>query len=175
MTSKLGADFPPAIDNIPYRPCVGIMLLNREGLVWIGKRDDGNGASEYQFSWQMPQGGIDLKEDPREAALRELYEETSIRNVTVLAEAPGWLSYDYPEDVMKTSRKGKYRGQAQKWFAFRFEGHEDEINVLAPPDGHKAEFGAWRWERAENLPELIVPFKRPVYSAVVAAFHHLTA
>ncbi|MTI43790.1 putative (di)nucleoside polyphosphate hydrolase [Roseibium hamelinense] len=175
MDFEFGSDFPPAIDGLPYRPCVGIMLLNKDGLVWIGKRDDGNGASEYEYAWQMPQGGIDKGEDPAKAALRELYEETSIKSVSVLAEAPGWLAYDYPPDVVRKSRKGKYRGQAQKWFACRFAGSENEINIVSPPDGHDAEFGAWRWEKAENLPSLIVPFKRPVYQSVVAAFSHLTA
>lgn len=173
--SNLGPDFPPARDGLPYRPCVGVMLLNGEGKVWVGKRDDGGGHANYDYAWQMPQGGIDKGEDPKEAAVRELYEETSIRSVSVLAEAPEWFAYDYPSDVVARSRKGKYRGQAQRWFALRFEGPESEIDVLNPPDGHSVEFSAWRWEKAERVPELIVPFKRQVYHRVVDAFSHLTA
>lgn len=168
--------FPPAKDGLPYRPCVGILVLNKEGLVWIGKRDDGNGSSDYEYAWQMPQGGVDPQEDPRKAALRELYEETSIKSVSVVGETTNWLSYDYPPEVVAASRRAqKYRGQAQKWYAVRFDGDDSEINVLTPPDGHKAEFGSWKWERAERLPDLIVPFKRGVYEQVVAEFSHLTA
>ena len=174
-TSLLGPDFPMERSGLPYRPCVGIMLFNSEGKVWIGKRDDGNGSSEYDFAWQMPQGGIDKGEAPREAALRELYEETSIRSVTIIEEAPRWFTYDYPDSVKKQTRKGKYRGQAQRWFALRFDGSESEIDVQNPPDGHDVEFSDWRWEDAAHLPDLIVPFKREVYQSVVDAFSHLTA
>ncbi|MFD1695632.1 RNA pyrophosphohydrolase [Roseibium aestuarii] len=167
--------FPAPKEGRPYRPCVGIMVLNAQGLVWAGKRDDGAGASDYEYAWQMPQGGIDPSEDPRLAAFRELYEETSMRSVSYLAETDSWLTYDYPPEIVADTRKGKYCGQAQKWYALRFEGDEDEVNILQPPEGHKAEFCAWRWERAENLPGLIVPFKRDVYRQVVEAFAHLTA
>lgn len=173
--THLGADFPAARDGLPYRPCVGIMLLNASGQVWTGKRDDGDGGSEHDFAWQLPQGGIDSGETPRAAAFRELYEETSVRSVSLIEEASGWFTYDYPRDVMARSRKGKHRGQAQRWFAMRFEGDESEINILMPPDGHSAEFSDWRWEEATRLPDLIVPFKRQVYTRVVAAFSHLTA
>ncbi len=173
--SPLGPDFPPARNGLPYRPCVGIMLLNAQGKVWIGKRDDGDGKSEYEYAWQMPQGGIDKGETPRAAALRELYEETSIRTVSILAEAPVWFTYDYPQDVQQNTRKGKYGGQAQRWFALRFEGSEDEIDVRNLPDGHDMEFCDWRWEDAARLPDLIVPFKRQVYQGVVDAFSGLTA
>lgn len=165
-------DFPPA----RYRPCVGIMLINPAGLVWVGKRH--KGGPEHQdatHSWQMPQGGIDRGEAPIDAARRELYEETSVSSVSLLAEAPRWYAYDLPEPVARKSWKGRYQGQAQRWFAFRFEGEESEINVLNPPEGNKPEFSQWRWERAENLPELIIPFKRQVYEDVVAAFDALTA
>lgn len=173
--THLGADFPATRDDLPYRPCVGIMLLNTSGRVWTGKRDDGNGNSDYDFRWQLPQGGIDWGETPREAAFRELYEETSVRSVSLIEEAPDWFTYDYPPDVMARSRKGKHRGQAQRWFAMRFEGDESEINILTPPDGHSAEFCDWRWEEARHLSNLIVPFKRQVYTQVVATFSHLTA
>ncbi|MEJ8476506.1 RNA pyrophosphohydrolase [Roseibium algae] len=167
--------FPTVENGLPYRPCVGIMVLNDQGKVWVGKRDDGQGASHYEYSWQMPQGGIDAKEDPQKAALRELYEETSIRSATVIAETDGWLTYDYPAEILANSRRKKYGGQAQKWYAVRFEGKESEIDVLSPPDGHKPEFCEWAWTAADKLPSLIVPFKRDVYQRVVAAFSHLTA
>lgn len=159
-----------------YRPCVGIMLINPNGLVWIGRRHKGGPEhADARHSWQMPQGGIDPGEDPLAAARRELYEETSVRSVTPLAETPGWLTYDLPGGVARRSWRGRYDGQAQKWFAFRFDGGEDEIDVLAPPDGHKPEFSEWRWERAARLPDLIIPFKRQVYQSVTDAFAHLTA
>ncbi|WP_338110040.1 RNA pyrophosphohydrolase [Roseibium polysiphoniae] len=167
--------FPVVSDGLPYRPCVGIMVLNEAGKVWVGKRDDGKGASEYEFAWQMPQGGIDTSEDPKVAALRELYEETSIHSVSVVGETADWLTYDYPAEVIAVSRRKKYRGQAQKWYAVRFTGPVDEINVLSPPDGHKPEFCEWKWVDAQTLPGLIVPFKRGVYEVVVSAFSHLTA
>lgn len=171
----LDPEFPAPKQGLPYRRCVGVMLINRDGLVWIGSRDDGGSSSNYEYCWQMPQGGIDKGEAPERAARRELYEETSVASVTFLEEVPQWLAYDYPEEVVRASRKGKHRGQAQRWLAYRFDGSDDEIDILTPPDGHKAEFSAWRWERADRLPELIVPFKRPVYQSVVAAFSHLTA
>jgi putative (di)nucleoside polyphosphate hydrolase len=172
---ELGPGFPVPSEGLPYRPCVGIMLINKDGKVWIGSRDDGAQSSQYEYAWQMPQGGIDKGETPESAARRELYEETSIRSVTLLEEAPEWFAYDYPEEIIRATRKGKYRGQAQRWVAYRFDGPEDEINILTPPDGHSAEFNSWRWEDAARLPQLIVPFKRPVYERVVAAFSHLTA
>ncbi|MFB2551441.1 RNA pyrophosphohydrolase [Ensifer soli] len=162
-------------EDLPYRPCVGVMVLNAEGLVWAGRRiPDGN--SEYDGSpqlWQMPQGGIDRGEDPRAAAYRELYEETGMRSVTLIAEAPGWINYDLPEPMIGIGLKGKYRGQTQRWFAFRFEGDESEIAINPPPGGHEAEFDAWEWKPMADLPGLIVPFKRKVYDEVVAAFAHL--
>lgn len=159
---------------LPYRRCVGILLLNREGLAWIGKRNPKNEAAS-KYAWQMPQGGIDANEDPLIAARRELYEETSIRSATLLGEAPDWLFYDFPPEILARSRRGKYRGQIQKWFAFRFDGPESEIDILNPPDGHAAEFCDWRWEQASRLPELVIPFKRGVYEQVLKIFSHLTA
>jgi putative (di)nucleoside polyphosphate hydrolase len=154
-----------------YRPCVGVMLLNREGLVFIGRRKNKRLVEHVAegHEWQMPQGGIDPGEDPLTACLRELREETNVRSATVLDEAPDWYAYDLPNDIAQKSWRGRYGGQRQKWFALRFEGHESEIDISAP-DGHKAEFDAWRWERMERLPELIIPFKRPVYEKVVADF-----
>ncbi|WP_417688277.1 RNA pyrophosphohydrolase [Roseibium sp.] len=173
---SIAPDFPAPGEGLPYRPCVGIMVVNRDGLVWIGKRDDGNGAADYEYVWQMPQGGIDPGENIHAAALRELYEETSIASVSMIGETAGWLTYDYPPEVVAASRRAqKYRGQAQKWIVVRFEGDESEINILTPPDGHKPEFSEWKWERAERLPALIVPFKRGVYEQVLAEFGDLTA
>ncbi len=162
-------------EDLPYRPCVGVMVLNRDGLVWAGRRIPEEN-SEYDGSpqlWQMPQGGIDKGEEPLEAAWRELYEETGIKTASLLAEAPEWINYDLPSQLIGIGLKGKYRGQTQRWFAFRFEGSEDEIAINPPPGGHTAEFDAWEWKHMEELPGLIVPFKRDVYLKVVAAFRHL--
>jgi putative (di)nucleoside polyphosphate hydrolase len=160
------------IEDLPYRPCVGVALFNREGLVWIGRRADENAEGEGKGHWwQMPQGGLDEGEDPYRAALRELYEETSVKNVSLIREAKGWFTYDLPPDLVATSWNGRYRGQKQKWFALRFEGEDSEIDVLHPGGGgHDPEFSAWRWERLERLPALIVPFKRKVYEEVVRSF-----
>ncbi len=121
----------------------------------------------------MPQGGIDKGEDPLGAARRELWEETGMRTVGLLAEMPGWVNYDLPRELVGIAFKGRYRGQTQKWFAFRFEGDESEIAINPPPGGHAPEFDAWEWKPMDELPELIVPFKRGVYEQVVAAFRHL--
>jgi putative (di)nucleoside polyphosphate hydrolase len=154
----------------PYRPCVGMMLINREGLVFIGRRLGGPEHVDAVHSWQMPQGGLDEGEDPYEAALRELREETSVHSVALLAEAKDWYAYDLPSNVGRKAWKGRYRGQKQKWFALRFLGSDSEINVLHPPGGHKPEFVEWRWEKMERLPALIIPFKRKVYEQVVKEF-----
>ena len=155
-----------------YRPCVGIMLLNKDGLVFIGQRKakrlpDGMASGHL---WQMPQGGIDPGEPPYDAAVRELSEETNVTSVSLIAEAPDWYTYDLPVDTTKKAWRGRYQGQRQKWFALRFEGDDSEINVLSPAGGVKPEFDTWRWERMENLAGLIIPFKRPVYENVVRAF-----
>jgi putative (di)nucleoside polyphosphate hydrolase len=165
------------IEELPYRACVGIALFNRDGLVWIGSRSDEQAEGEGKGTWwQMPQGGLDDGEDPYKAALRELYEETSVREARLVAEAPGWLTYDLPRDIVPTSWGGRYRGQKQKWFALRFEGEDADIDVLHPGGGRfKAEFRAWRWEKLDRLPALIVPFKRPVYEEVAAAFRNIAA
>ncbi len=166
------------MDVLSYRPCVGVMLINARGLVFVGRRKSRRGPDVHplEHEWQMPQGGIDEGESPYRAALRELREETSVRSVSFLAEAPDWLSYDLPGDLTKKTWKGRFRGQTQKWFALKFTGVESEIDIATPDGGrHKAEFDAWRWEKAERLPELIVPFKREVYRAVCAQFAHLTA
>jgi putative (di)nucleoside polyphosphate hydrolase len=165
--------------DLPYRACVGITLISRAGLVFIGRRRADAGPEHVADgrAWQMPQGGIDEGEDPEAAALRELYEETNVAagSVVRLGETPGWLSYDLPPAVLKQAWKGRYRGQTQKWFAFGFLGSDDEIDVATPGNGaFKSEFDAWRWEPIAGLPDLIVPFKRPVYEGVVDAFSGLT-
>jgi putative (di)nucleoside polyphosphate hydrolase len=167
---------PVRAEDLPYRPCVGIMVLNRQGLVWAGKRTP-VGNSEYDGSpqlWQMPQGGIDKGEDPEKAAYRELYEETGMETVELLARSKSWINYDLPAELMGIGLKGNYRGQTQAWFAFRFMGDESEIQIAPPPGGHLQEFDEWAWKPMEDLPGLIVPFKRAVYDQVVAEFRHLS-
>jgi putative (di)nucleoside polyphosphate hydrolase len=165
---------PQSRKDLPYRSCVGVMLLNKEGLVFIGRRHSDSDNVPDGYAWQMPQGGIDPGEDPYQAALRELYEETSVRSVSLLAEAPEWYAYDLPTMVAGRAWRGRYRGQNQKWFAFRFEGDDSEINIRQPGGGHhRPEFDEWRWEEMHRLPELIIPFKRSVYENVVKAFGSL--
>jgi putative (di)nucleoside polyphosphate hydrolase len=158
---------------LPYRPCAGLMVLNREGRVFIGRRSEGPEHIDDTHVWQMPQGGIDPDEDPWKAALRELHEETNIRSVERLGEIKEWLCYDIPPEIIGQAWGGKYRGQKQKWYALRFTGNEREIDIHDPAGGHKPEFIDWRWEPMDNLPELVVPFKRKVYEQIVAAFKHL--
>lgn len=142
-----------------YRRGVGTVLFNREGLVFAARRADAPDA------WQMPQGGIDAGEAPHAAALRELAEETGTGKAEIVAETAGWLSYDLPPALAATIWKGAYRGQAQKWFALRFLGTDADIDLDA--DEHP-EFVEWRWLPLADLPRLIIPFKRPLYDAVVA-------
>lgn len=149
-----------------YRRCVGIALFSSTGRVFLGKRASRGVVPSY--SWQMPQGGIDRGEAPIEAARRELHEETSVASVELLGEVAGWLHYDLPRDV--ASWRGRFKGQAQRWFAFRFLGDEGEINVTEPPDGHSVEFSRWKWETLQDVPGIVVPFKRAVYEHVVDAF-----
>ena len=160
----------PPFETLPYRPCVGVVVFNRTGRVFIGKRRDGPEHVDATHSWQMPQGGVDPGEAPWPAALRELYEETNIKSVELLGEVKGWLRYDIPKEIGSKAWRGKYRGQKQKWYALRFTGKDSEIDIANPAGGHDPEFIDWRWEPMQNVPELIVPFKRKVYERVVAEF-----
>jgi putative (di)nucleoside polyphosphate hydrolase len=163
------------LEEMPYRQCVGIMVLNAENHVWAGHRisPEGGELSLSDQRWQMPQGGIDKGEEPLAAARRELWEETGMTSVSLIAQAPGWINYDLPAALIGSALKGRYRGQRMAWFAFRFEGDESEINIHEPPEGAPVEFDAWQWVEMNRLPDLVVPFKRQVYDDVLAAFRHL--
>ena len=163
----------PLIDpnTLPYRPCVGIVLLNAEGRIWIGRRFEDLMSQEYQQRWQMPQGGIDKGEDPKVAAFRELYEETGVSSASFIAESKNWIHYDLPPEIVGKAMKGKFRGQEQKWFAIRFTGNEQEINLAC--EGHKPEFDAWRWATASEVLDEIVGFKRDAYRSVLEEFSAL--
>ncbi|NDW46635.1 RNA pyrophosphohydrolase [Ruegeria sp. PrR005] len=154
---------PEEIAALPYRPCVGVVLMNGEGFVFVGQRMDQN-----TDAWQMPQGGVDEDEDPFEAALRELWEETGVTAdlVEMVAETEGWLPYDLPHDLVPRIWKGRYRGQEQKWYLFRFLGRDDQIDL----ETDHPEFSRWKWQDPARLVAEIVPFKRDVYERVVAAF-----
>ncbi|HET9176143.1 MAG TPA: RNA pyrophosphohydrolase [Pseudolabrys sp.] len=160
----------PSQKSLPYRPCAGMAVFNRTGLVFIGRRTEGPEHIDARHAWQMPQGGIDDDEDYYEAALRELYEETNIRSVRKLGEISEWLSYELPSELTKKAWGGKYRGQKQKWYAFRFVGNESEIDIAHPAGGHKPEFVEWRWAEMRELPDLVVAFKRKTYERVVKEF-----
>lgn len=160
-----------SLESLPYRPCAGITVFNSQGLVFIGRRAGGPEHVDATHVWQMPQGGIDENEDPYKAALRELYEETNIRTVEKLGEIADWLAYDIPRDIIGEAWGGKYRGQKQKWYALRFTGAESEIDIAHPGGwNHKPEFIDWRWAQLSELPDLVVPFKRPVYERVAKDF-----
>jgi putative (di)nucleoside polyphosphate hydrolase len=149
-----------APDNA-YRPCVGIMLLNRANRVFVARRID-----MAEEAWQMPQGGIDSGEAPRDAAFRELKEEIGTNKATILAESRDWLRYDLPAELAGQVWGGRYRGQRQKWFAMRFTGSDSDIDLAT----HHPEFSDWKWAPAASLPQFIVPFKRQLYADILAEF-----
>lgn len=150
--------------DLPYRPCVGVMLINRDGLVFVGRRID-----QTVEGWQMPQGGIDPGETPLEAAHRELEEEIGTRNAQLLREMKEWLEYDLPAYLLGVALHGRYRGQRQKWIAMRFLGQDCDIDIRTS----HPEFASWKWLAMEALPRLIVPFKRDTYEKVIAEFRDL--
>jgi len=157
------------VSDLPYRPCAGVMLVDRAGRVFVGQRLDST-----LEAWQMPQGGIDPGEDPLDTAVRELGEETGIapEHVALIHAADGWFTYDLPPELVGKAWKGKWRGQTQRWFLFRFLGRDADVNIATA----HPEFRAWRWIDPDDLPRLIVPFKRDLYEAVLAAFRpHLAA
>ncbi len=158
--------------DLPFRASVGIMLLNASGKVWVGRRKPKWAGDHAAHIWQMPQGGIEKFEPARTAALRELREETGITSVDVIGEHPDWLTFELPDSLVGVALKGRYRGQRQKWFAMRFTGDDNEIDITAR-DGLKAEFEAWRWAPIDSVPKLIVPYKRDLYENVISAFSPL--
>jgi len=158
---------PHPLDLELYRPNVGVVVFDREGRVWLGERQ----GTPPPFNWQFPQGGVDAGEDWLEAARRELHEETGIRSVSLLAETEGWITYDFPPEVLHgPMRRRGFKGQKQRWFAFRFEGDDTEIDLDAIPP---KEFASWRWADYDEVLDLVVPFKREAYEQVLAAFRHL--
>ena len=153
----------PKPEDLPYRPCVGVMLIDARGMVFAGQRIDNSAPA-----WQMPQGGIDEGEKPREAAYRELWEETGVTRdkVEFIGKTHGWVTYDLPPELLGKVWGGKYRGQKQKWFLFRFKGVDSDVKIATD----HPEFSTWRWILADEMVASIVPFKRAVYEEVIRSF-----
>lgn len=150
-------------ETLPYRPCVGVMLINPQGLIFAGQRLD-----SAVPAWQMPQGGIDDGEKPRAAALRELWEETGVTAdlVEFIGKTHHWITYDLPPELLGKVWGGKYRGQRQKWFLYRYLGTDGQIDIATA----HPEFSRWKWVTADEMIAAIVPFKRAVYEQVVESF-----
>ncbi len=159
---------PSAMDLTFYRPNVGVVLFNREGKVWLGRRVNTPGP----HNWQFPQGGVDAGESLTDAALRELHEETGVRSVTLLAQAEGWFIYDFPPGHQGSKVAKGWKGQRQAWFAFRFDGDDSEVDLEAHGE---VEFDDWRWADLDEAPGLVVPFKREVYDQVIVTFRRFAA
>jgi putative (di)nucleoside polyphosphate hydrolase len=155
------------MNDLPYRPNVGAVLFNRNGLVFVARRADLPNAEGPAGGWQLPQGGIDEGEDPGVAIFRELEEEIGSRKAVVISEHPDWLTYDLPSNLLGIAWRGRYRGQRQRWFALRFTGEDSDIRLDLDPH---PEFNAWRWVELSELPSLAVPFKRRIYEILAEAF-----
>jgi putative (di)nucleoside polyphosphate hydrolase len=153
--------------ELPYRPNVGAVLFNPQGRVFVARRADIPNAEGAPGGWQLPQGGIDEGEDPRVAVLRELEEEIGTGKATIIGEHPEWLTYDLPPDLLGIAWRGRFRGQRQRWFALRFTGQDSDIRLDLDPH---PEFDAWRWIKLEELPDIAVAFKRPIYEVLVRSF-----
>ena len=157
---------------LPLRPCVGVVLFNAEGLVWVGRHQPRWARLRDDFGdtfWQLPQGGIEPREPSREAAFRELWEETGVRNATLIGEIPGWLTYELPRELLGIALQGKFAGHRLRWYAMRFDGDDSEIDI-GPKGPMKPEFDAWRWVPLAEVPSLAVDFRRSVYEEVVQEF-----
>ena len=158
------------MSDLPYRPNVGAVLFNRDGLIFVARRADLPNAEGAPGGWQLPQGGIDADEDPAVAIFRELEEEIGTARARIIAEHPEWLTYDLPPELVGKALGGKFRGQRQRWFALRFEGEDADIRLDLDPH---PEFNAWRWAPLADLPGLAVPFKRPIYDVLARDFASL--
>lgn len=158
------------MSDLPYRPNVGAVLFNRDGLIFVARRADFPNAEGAPGGWQLPQGGIDADEDPAVAIFRELEEEIGTARARIIAEHPEWLTYDLPPELVGKALGGKFRGQRQRWFALRFEGEDADIRLDLDPH---PEFDAWRWAPLADLPGLAVPFKRPIYDVLAREFASL--
>jgi len=156
----------PGLKDLPYRRGVGAVLFNGQGLVFIGRRF----SNKHPPSWQMPQGGIDEGETPEQAVMRELAEETGVNKAEVVAESKKWMTYDLPDELVGVAWGGKFRGQVQKWFALRFTGDDTDIDLNVH---NKPEFRDWQWAAFEELPSLIVPFKRQLYEEILVEFKEI--
>jgi len=146
-----------------YRPNVGAVIFNKNGYIWIGERADIQNSSE----WQMPQGGIDKDENPRTALFREVYEETGIKSIKIIDQTKKWIKYIIPKDISKNKWNGKYIGQKQKWFLLYFHGNEDEININL---SNKPEFKSWKWDKINNIEDIVPKFRKNVYKEVFKYF-----